>query len=83
MGNGGWGERVFNNVTEETLLSFLVLQNMLLGGGCSDQTFGLSDFLFEFEFNLNYFDMCIHIVRSAKDLIQQESCMGKVECAFS
>jgi hypothetical protein len=27
--------------------------------------------------------MCIHIVRPAKDLIEQESSMGKVECAFS
>ncbi len=36
-----------------------------------------------FDLNLNLFGMCIHIVRPAKDLIEQESSMGKVECAFS
>jgi hypothetical protein len=32
---------------------------------------------------LNLFDMCIHVVWVAKYIIEQESSMGKAECAFS
>jgi len=72
-------DQMYFNTECYSIMAFTIFLFFEARRGCSDQTFCLSDFYL----NLNLFDMCIHVVRLVKDLIEQESSMGKAECAFS